>query len=343
MDALSEALNAVRMTGAIFFHAECAAPWGFAVPSVSEVQHVLSPGTERLVNYNLMTEGTAVARFGDGEEVTLRPGDLTILPHGDAHTVSNGSPRAFIDDTAGVADILRGNVRMLRFGEDGEITRFICGFFGCERSADRLFLAGLPRLIRINIRENPASAWLETAIRHLVSEAESERPGRSILLSRMAESLFIEALRCYMEQLPSDQTGWLAGARDPIVGGILALLHRDPSHDWTLDMLASAVGASRSVIAKRFDRFIGDSPHGLSGALAPGAGGKTAARLGETGHPDRRGGRLRIRSGLQPRLQAIVRAAAGAIPATAGQRNASGGRRGARQVIKCGPVARFPT
>ena len=149
---------------------------------------------------------------------------------------------------------------MMRFGESGEITRFICGFFGCERSADRLFLASLPQLIRINIRDNPASAWLETSIRHLVSEAESDRPGRSILLSRMAESLFIEALRCYMEQLPSDQTGWLAGARDPVVGGILALLHRDPANDWTLDELASRVGSSRSVIAKRFDRFIGDSP-----------------------------------------------------------------------------------
>ena len=260
MDALSAALNAVRMTGAIFFHAECAAPWGFAVPSVAQVQHVLSPGTERLVNYNLVTEGRAVARFSDGTEITLRPGDLTILPHGDAHTVSNGSPRTFIDSAAGLADILQGSSSMMRFGESGEITRFICGFFGCERSADRLFLAGLPQLIRINIRDNPASAWLETSIRHLVSEAESDRPGRSILLSRMAESLFIEALRCYMEQLPSDQTGWLAGARDPVVGGILALLHRDPANDWTLDELASAVGSSRSVIARRFDRFIGDSP-----------------------------------------------------------------------------------
>jgi AraC-like DNA-binding protein len=260
MDALSEALNAVRMTGAIFFHAECAAPWGFAVPSVAQVQHVLSPGTERLVNYNLVTEGRAVARFSDGNEMTLRPGDLVILPHGDAHTVSNGSPRTFIDSAARLADILQGNVSMMRFGESGEITRFICGFFGCERCADRLFLAGLPQFIRINIRENPGSQWLETSIRHLVSEAESDRPGRSILLSRMAESLFIEALRCYTERLPSDQTGWLAGARDPVVGGTLALLHRDPSNDWTLDKLARAVGSSRSVIAKRFVRLVGDSP-----------------------------------------------------------------------------------
>ncbi len=261
MDALSEALNAVRMTGAIFFHAECAAPWGFAVPSVAEVQHVLSPGTERLVNYNLVTEGQAVARLADGtNELALRPGDLTILPHGDAHTVSNGSPRSFIDSSEALQDVMQGNGAMMRFGENGEVTRFICGFFGCERSADRLFLAGLPKVICINIRENPGSAWLETAIRHLVSEAESDRPGRTVLLSRMAESLFIEALRCYIEQLPSDQTGWLAGARDPVVGGILALIHRDPAYDWTLHRLACAVGSSRSVIAKRFGRFIGKSP-----------------------------------------------------------------------------------
>jgi AraC-like DNA-binding protein len=261
MDALSEALRAVRMTGAIFFHAECAAPWGFAVPSVAQVQHVLSPGTERLVNYNLVTEGKAVGRFNNGTEITVGPGDLVILPHGDAHTVSNGSPRAFIDSAAAhLAEILQGSGGMMRFGEGGEITRFVCGFFGCERSADRLFLAGLPQFIRINIRANPGSRWLETAILHLVSEAESHRPGRSILLSRMAESLFIEALRCYMEQLPSDQTGWLAGARDPVVGGALALFHREPSKDWTLDEVASAVGSSRSVIAKRFEQFIGESP-----------------------------------------------------------------------------------
>ena len=31
----------------------------------------------------------------------------------------------------------------LRLG-GGEVTRFVCGYFGCERHADRLFLAGLP-------------------------------------------------------------------------------------------------------------------------------------------------------------------------------------------------------
>jgi hypothetical protein len=34
----------------------------------------------------------------------------------------------------------------------------------------------------------------------------------------MAEALFIETIRRSMEALPPEQTGWLAGARDTVVG-----------------------------------------------------------------------------------------------------------------------------
>ncbi|MCZ7657837.1 MAG: cupin domain-containing protein [Xanthobacteraceae bacterium] len=63
MDALSEALRAVHMTGAIFYHAECTAPWGFRVPPLETVAHLLAPGTERLVSYHLLTEGQALVEF----------------------------------------------------------------------------------------------------------------------------------------------------------------------------------------------------------------------------------------------------------------------------------------
>ena len=63
MDALSEALTSVRMTGAIFYHAECTAPWGFQVPHLQKVAHVLAPGTERLVSYHLVTDGEGGGAF----------------------------------------------------------------------------------------------------------------------------------------------------------------------------------------------------------------------------------------------------------------------------------------
>jgi AraC-like DNA-binding protein len=260
MDALSEALSAVRMTGAIFFNAVCTAPWGFAVPDVRRVAHVLAPGTERLVNYHLVTEGKAFVRFEGEEEVPIEAGDIVILPHGDAHTVSNGSPSKLIDSAASLGRFLAGGLGAMRLGGGGETTGFVCGYFGCERHAGRLFLAGLPTMIKLNVRGDSAGSWLESSIRHLVSEAESMRPGRTVLLSKMAEALFIETLRRYMEQLPPEHTGWLAGARDPVVGGALVLLHRKPHHPWTAAELAEAVGASRTVVAERFVRFLGEPP-----------------------------------------------------------------------------------
>jgi AraC-like DNA-binding protein len=260
MDALSEALKAVRMTGAIFYNAECTAPWGFRVPPIGEVMHILAPGTERVVSYHLVTDGQASVRFGDAPEVRIAAGDVVIVPHGDPHTVRNGAPTEIADAGAALGEVLQGGLGTVRFGGGGQVTRFVCGYFGCERHADRLFLAGLPTLVKINVRRDPAGEWLEGSIRHLVSEAASGRPGQTVLLAKMAEALFIEALRRYMEDLPPEQTGWLAGARDPIVGGALALLHRKPYHPWTVPELAREVGASRSVLMERFMHFLGEPP-----------------------------------------------------------------------------------
>ena len=260
MDALSEALASVRMTGAIFYHAECTAPWGFRVPHLHDVAHVLAPGTERLVSYHLVIDGKAVVCFPGEEDIPITAGDILIIPHGDAHTVSNGRPSTFLDSGASLGRYLAGDLTTMRLGGGGEMTKFVCGYFGCERHAERLFLAGLPLMIKINLRGDPAGEWLESSVRHLVSQAGSSRPGQSVLLSKMAEALFIETIRRYMEALPAEQTGWLAGARDPVVGGALALLHRKPCHHWTVEELAAETGVSRSVLAERFSRFLGEPP-----------------------------------------------------------------------------------
>lgn len=260
MDALSEALGSVRMTGAIFYDAICTAPWGFAVPHIQDVAHVLAPGSECLVGYHLVAEGRAVVQLEGEAEVVLAAGDVVIVPHGDPHTVNNGRPATLVDSRASICNNLTGNLRTYRIGGGGETTRFVCGYFGCDRHAARLFLAGLPRAIRINVRGDGPGAWIESSIRHLLSESASNRAGHAALLSKMAEALFIETLRRHMEEMPAEATGWLAGARDPIVGATLALLHRRPAHAWTLAELAQEVGAARSVVVERFARFLGEPP-----------------------------------------------------------------------------------
>jgi transcriptional regulator GlxA family with amidase domain len=72
--------------------------------------------------------------------------------------------------------------------------------------------------------------------------------------------LFVETLRTYIAQLPADQTGWLASARDLEVGKALALMHRDPAHPWTIASLAKEAGVSRSVLAERFRHYLNQAP-----------------------------------------------------------------------------------
>jgi AraC-like DNA-binding protein len=69
--------------------------------------------------------------------------------------------------------------------------------------------------------------------------------------------MFVDVVRHYLETLPADRTGWLAGLRDPFVGRALTAFHRDPARAWTIESLARNVGLSRSALAERFTQFVG--------------------------------------------------------------------------------------
>lgn len=258
-DPLSEALRSVRLIGAIFLDAELAAPWGFASPATSTTAHLLAPTAEHLVLFHLVVEGQASVRV-PGCELSLGAGDIVILPNGDAHDLWNGKIRKLTDASTLLPKILNGAIASERGGGNGPVTKFICGYIGCERHAARLFLAGLPAVFKVNISREASGEWIASSVRYLASERASSRAGRSALLAKLAEALFIETLRQYLTELPPERTGWLAAARDPAVGRALAAIHRDPAEAWTVAALAKQAGVSRSVFAERFNRYLGAAP-----------------------------------------------------------------------------------
>jgi AraC-like DNA-binding protein len=260
MDALSEALRAVRITSALFFSGEFSAPWRFATPAQDTLAPQLSPESEHLVLFHFVTDGEASAHVQGHDGLSLTSGDIVIFPHGDAHEMSNGKGARLFPSTRLAPSLARGELAHEKWGGGGTKTSIICGYFGCERHAGDLFLNGLPSAFKLNVRGAPAGSWIESAIRHSVSELEVRRPGRMAVLAKLAESLFIEALCRYMDELPAERTGWLAGARDPHVGLALAHLHRDPARPWTLQDLARASGVSRTVLAERFTHLMGEPP-----------------------------------------------------------------------------------
>jgi AraC-like DNA-binding protein len=260
MDVLSEVLRVVKLEGALFFNGEFSAPWCLSnSPSPTRIPY-LSPEAQHLIIYHYLTEGRAYAELLDGPRELLNAGDIVIFPHGDAHLLGNGAPQRPVDSQTTFADNLSQGLKLARFGGGGEVTRFVCGFMACESRLSEVFLAGLPKLLRVHIAGEPSGQWLANSIRFSVDAEAGSQAGGGLVLAKLAELLFVETLRRYLNSLPPDQTGWLAGARDPVIGKALALLHNKPAQEWTVSSLARSVGLSRTRLAERFRHFLGESP-----------------------------------------------------------------------------------
>jgi AraC-like DNA-binding protein len=260
MDALSETLRVVRLVGAIFINARFTAPWCYQSPSADTAAPFLEPTAERVVIFHLITEGECYVELGDEPPLRLVAGDAIIFPLGDPHRMTSLPGLAPASGGASLREVLSRRPRQLDFGGGGATTRLVCGYLACDARLARMLLAGLPPMVRVNVRGSSAGTWLEASLRYALAEARSPRPGGAGVLAKLAEVLFIEVLRLYMNEQSEGRTGWLAGVGDRIVGAALNALHKTPAQAWTLDELARTAGTSRSVLAERFQHLVGSSP-----------------------------------------------------------------------------------
>jgi len=260
VDAFSEVLNGVRLKGAMFFRAEFSAPWRLSTPHCRALAPTLAPGAPHMLIYHFVVEGSARVSLDGETDVELLPGDIVLFPHGDPHRMSSGSGSNLIDGASLLQKVATRDLSPLRAGGGGATTAFICGYLTCDPLLCGPILDSLPPMLKVNIRSDRSGQWLERSILHLVEEAASDRAGSDVMLAKMSEVLFVEMMRRYVADLPEQTTGWLAGARDPLVGKSLALLHSRPSHPWTIAELAMGVGVSRSVLVERFTRYLSVPP-----------------------------------------------------------------------------------
>ncbi|MGC1172550.1 cupin domain-containing protein [Polaromonas sp.] len=260
MDALSETLRVVRLVGAIFINARFTAPWCYQSPSASTAAPFLEPDAERVVIFHLITEGECYVELGDEPPMRLSAGDCIIFPQGDAHRMNSQPGLSPASGGARLDVVLSRRPRQLAYGGGGPATRLVCGYLACDARLAGMLLAGLPPVVKVNVRGSNAGIWLEASVRYALAEARSPRPGGAGVLAKLAEVLFIEVLRLYMNSQGEGRTGWLAGVGDRVVGAALNALHQNPAQAWTLEELARTAGTSRSVLAERFQQLVGSSP-----------------------------------------------------------------------------------
>ena len=258
MDVVSDVLRAIRLSGLVTFHTELTAPWGLAVPPAATLAELFGLETRRLIAFHAVATGSCISLL-DGA-TRLEEGDVVMYPQGDAHVLASDERVAPTPVGGLLPPITEDEPMVVRHGGGGSLTRLVCGFVHCDEGVFNPLSAGLPKVLCGRGSGAGSASSLRGLLQLALSEAATPRAGTTTLLTRLTELMFVEVLRTFMESLPSEQTGWFAGLRDPFVGRALQRLHAEPARDWTVDDLGRAVGLSRSALVDRFNALLGQPP-----------------------------------------------------------------------------------
>lgn len=260
MDALSDVLKATRLKGGVFLHAEFSDPWCLSSQVSPENCARFLDAASDIIPYHYVLEGCLRVQTGDAPMVELGPGQVVLLPRNDLHLLGGDLSLPPVSGDEVVVPSTDGGLSVIRHGGGGKRTRIICGFLGAENLDRNPIVSSLPSILELDVREGSGAEWIRSTFAYAADEIAAGRAGSETILAKVSELLFVEAVRRYAESLPEDQTGWLAGLKDPYVSRALAVLHARLSKDWTVDELGRKVGLSRSALADRFNQVIGLPP-----------------------------------------------------------------------------------
>lgn len=246
-DAMSSVLDLVRMRGEMVCLADLSAPWGLRFD-------------KPIAHFHIVERGAAWLRVnGTTTDIRLATGDLVIVPLGAGHTISDRQGGRAILISEAIKKGGGDGSHVLRFGGGGTTANLVCGQFRFEGVLARQLLDVLPPSIHVARREGDTSAWIAITSRFLIDETRNPRPGSAIMIARLIDLLFVQALRDWGAARPANLS-WMSGLSDPQVGRALSAIHAEPGRNWSVAELASASGMSRSTFAERFSKLVGKPP-----------------------------------------------------------------------------------
>lgn len=246
-DVLGDLLDTMRLSTLVYGRFELSAPWGVRLPD-SDAAHI----------FIVARGGARLEVEGAAAPLSLSAGDLALLPHGGATALrdAEGSPLHVLG--AGECPISRTG-EPVRLGGGGPRTTVVMGAFRFGAAPRSLLFSKLPRAIHVAADDPVAVPALASIVQLLIAESASRSPGSTVVVSRLADILLVQALRTYIAGTDCKEHG-LRALVDPQIGKALALIHERPTDSWTVEGLAAAVALSRSGFAARFSSLVGEPP-----------------------------------------------------------------------------------
>lgn len=258
-DPLADLLRSIRLEGAVFLAADFTEPWCIRAQITPADCAPFLVGTDRIICYHVVTEGRMRLTWSGGDPVEVTAGEVVIMPGNDLHELASGPGVPAVRATDFLEPRTHGALPKVVLGGGGAPTRLVCGFLAGGADAGPL-LDGLPRLLKLDIRQAATRAWIESSVRFAAEALAAGRPAGSGAISRLSEMLLVEAIRDFAEREAGPPHGWLKALVDPQIGRALGRLHGDITTGCSVDALAREAAMSRSAFVDRFVALVGLPP-----------------------------------------------------------------------------------
>jgi AraC-like DNA-binding protein len=196
-------------------------------------------------------DGTVRLEVRGREPLLIPSGDFVLIPAAYDFTTSSTAP-APPEGFDSVPIEVRPNVFRLGDPAAEPDVRMLVGYCSFGSTDAALLVSLLPSLIH-----SRGEARLTTLIQLAVEESRADRAARDVVLARLMEVLFIEALRSSGPHCPC---GILRGLGDERVAAAIRHIHEQPTAPWTIASLAHAAAMSRSAFFDRFRQTVGMAP-----------------------------------------------------------------------------------
>lgn len=165
---------------------------------------------------------------------------------------------------------LRGEARLSSHGKPVRVgeTAIVRGPFTVSGSEPAVLLIG-----RYNVRSKVAQRLVGVlppavvvpdgdgceSVREFV-DTQFTTCGSQVVLDRLLDWLLVCTLRGWFDQPEAVTPAWLGALNDDTVGPALRAMHGAPDKPWTLASLAREAGVSRTTLADRFTKVVGEPP-----------------------------------------------------------------------------------
>jgi AraC-like DNA-binding protein len=259
VDALSDVLRVIRLSGGVFLEAEFTTPWCVSGKIALDDCKPFLEAPRHVIAYHFVAAGCMQLRPDGGDVIEVGAGEIVMLPHNSAHTFGSELNPTPVPAREVIQVPKEGGLARIVHGGGGDTTQLLCGFLGCDTPFSPL-LSALPAVLKLNVRSTASGAWIESSFRFAANQIAAGHLGSTTVIAKLSELLFVEAVSQFVASLPAERRGWLAGLRDPQIGRALAMLHARPTETWTAEALALEVGMSRSSFAERFSSVVGQPP-----------------------------------------------------------------------------------